>query len=126
MAPKRVLLVDDEPDIREVARISLEMVGGWTVLTETSGAAALVRAAAERPDAILLDVMMPDLDGPTTLERLRTDPATADIPVIFLTAKLQASDQRHFESLGVAGVIPKPFDPMALARQVAEALGWTP
>jgi len=126
MTAKRVLLVDDEPDIRAVARISLEMVGGWTVLTEASGAAALVRAAAERPDAILLDVMMPDMDGPTTLERLRTDPATAAIPVLFLSAKLQASDQRRFEGLGVAGVIPKPFDPMMLSRQVAEALGWTP
>ena len=121
---RRVLLVDDEDDIREVARLSLEMVRGWEVLTASSGAEALVRAAAECPDAVLLDVMMPEMDGPTTFERLQADPATAAIPVVLLTAKVQATDQRRFAELGVAGVLSKPFDPMRLADDVAHLLGW--
>ena len=121
---KRILVVDDEPDIREVARLSLEAVGGHEVITAASGADAVTTAAAERPDAILLDVMMPGLDGPATLERLRSQEATADIPVIMLTAKVQAADRRHLERLGVAGVLAKPFDPMTLAADVDAALGW--
>jgi CheY-like chemotaxis protein len=124
MAAKRVLLIDDEDDIREVAQVSLEMVGNWEVITASSGAEGLARAVAERPDAILLDVMMPDLDGPSTYGRLQANPTTRDIPVILLTAKVQASDQRRFADLGVAAVIAKPFDPLQLAGQVAGALGW--
>ncbi|HET6231858.1 MAG TPA: response regulator [Longimicrobiaceae bacterium] len=125
MSAKRILVVDDEDDIREVAQLSLEMVGGWEVLTASSGAEALRRAAEERPDAILLDVMMPGMDGPTTFQQLRGDPATAAIPVILLTAKVQPADRRRFVDLGVAGVLAKPFDPMELAAQVSEALGWS-
>lgn len=122
MSAKRILLVDDEDDIREVATISMQAVGGWEVLSARNGTEAIERALAEQPDAILLDVMMPDLDGPTTFGRLQEDPRTRDIPVILLTAKAQAADRRSFEELGVTGVLSKPFDPMALPEQVAELL----
>ena len=121
---KRVLIVDDEDDIREVAQVSLEMVAGWDVVTACSGREGIQRALEHRPDAILLDVMMPDLDGPTTFERLQADPATASIPVLLLTAKVQMADRVRFERLGVSGVLAKPFDPMRLAGDVADALGW--
>ncbi len=124
MTAKRVLLVDDEPDIREVAQVSLEMVAGWTVLTAASGREAIAKAVAEQPDAILLDVMMPDMDGPTTFVQLQADPRIQSIPVILLTAKVQTADHRRFADLAIRGVIPKPFDPMTLAQQVAGILGW--
>jgi CheY-like chemotaxis protein len=119
---RRVLLIDDEDDIREVARLSLELVADWTLFDAGSGEEGIVKAEAERPDAILLDVMMPGMDGPTTLERLQEHPATRNIPVIFLTAKVQPAGQRRFQSLGVRGVIAKPFDPMTLAAKVEEIL----
>ena len=119
---KHILLVDDEADIREVASLSLEAVGGWRVSSATSGVEAIATAKAERPDAILLDVMMPDMDGPTTFGRLQAEPATREIPVILLTAKAQAADLQRFKELGVAGVLTKPFDPMALPSQVSEVL----
>ncbi len=122
--PKRVLIVDDEEDIREVAQLSLEMTRGWAVLAAASGAEALDRAAAERPDAILLDVMMPGMDGPTVVGRLRENPATADVPVVLLTAKVQQADHHRFAGLGVAGVLQKPFDPMLLGDELASLLGW--
>ncbi len=118
-------MVDDEDDIREVAQMSLEMVGGFEVTTAASAAEGIAIAAAERPDAILLDVMMPDMDGPTAFERLRADDRTREIPVILLTAKVQAADRRRFADLGVTAVIAKPFDPMRLAAEVASVLGWT-
>ena len=121
MATRRVLLIDDEDDIREIAQLSLEMVAHWDVVAASSGAEGLARAATEQPDAILLDVMMPDLDGPATLGRLKADPQTRHIPVIFLTAKVQASE---LASLDVESVIPKPFDPLKLSSQVAATLGW--
>ena len=121
---RRVLLVDDEELIREVAEVSLAKVGGWEVLTASSGEEGLGKAVAERPDAILLDLMMPGLDGLGTLARLQADPATASIPVVFLTAKVRQSEQQRWIDLGAAGVLVKPFDPMSLADQVAEVLGW--
>ncbi len=121
---RRVLVVDDEDHIREVAATSLELVAGWQIVTASSGPEALRLAGAEKPDAILLDVMMPDMDGPTTFRQLRAAPSTAAIPVILLTAKVQAGDRHRFDDLGVAAVISKPFDPMALASEVAAALGW--
>ena len=121
---KRVLIVDDEADIREVAALSLEMIAGWDVRTASSGAEGIALALAEVPDAILLDVMMPDMDGPTTYERLRANTATSGIPVVLLTAKVQAADRRRFIELGVAGVLAKPFDPMTLADEVVGVLGW--
>ena len=119
-----LLLVDDEDDIREVAQLSLEMTAGWEVHTASSGAQALAAARALKPEAILMDVMMPEMDGPTAVRHLKADPETAGIPVILLTAKVQASDRRAFEDLGVVGVLAKPFDPMALAGEVAAVLGW--
>jgi CheY-like chemotaxis protein len=121
---RTILVVDDQEDVRSIARLSLELLGGWSVLTAESGAEALTIAADRRPDAILLDVMMPGLDGPTTVERLRSDPATAGIPVVLLTAKVQAMDQRRFAQLPISGVLPKPFDPLELSSQVSAVLGW--
>ncbi len=122
----KILLVDDEPDIRRIGQISLEHVGKWIVVQAQSGLQALSLAAHEQPDVILLDVMMPDLDGPGTFARLREDPATAGIPVIFMTAKAQPHEVASYRALGAAGVIAKPFDPMTLPRDVrsiVEALG---
>jgi len=119
-----IMVVDDEDDIREVATMSLEAVGGYKVISASSGTDAVALAAAERPDAILLDVMMPEMDGPTTFRALRADARTVDIPVVLLTAKVQAEDRQSFVALGVAAVLTKPFDPMQLSRQVADALGW--
>jgi CheY-like chemotaxis protein len=121
---RKVLIIDDEDDIREVAALSLESVAGWQVLTASSGAQGLARAAEHRPDAILLDVMMPGMDGPSTFRELRKNPSTAKIPVLLLTAKVQSTDQRRFADLGVEAVLFKPFDPMMLSRQIANVLGW--
>ena len=121
---KRILVIDDAEDIREVAQVSLEVVGGWEVLTASSGREGVAKALVEQPDAILLDVMMPDQDGPTTFLQLQANNATQHIPVILLTAKALASDRRMFADLGVVSVIAKPFEPMSLAAQVAQALGW--
>lgn len=124
MGTKRILIIDDEADIREVAQVSLEMVGGWEVLTARSGGEGLSVARQERPDAILLDVMMPDMDGPTTYKKLQEDPESRGIPVVLLTAKALQPQQGPLADLGVAAVIAKPFDPMALPKQLADALGW--
>lgn len=124
MATKRILIVDDEDDIREVAKVALELVGGWQVLTAHSANAGLGLAESEQPDAILLDVMMPDMDGPAVFRKLQENSATRGIPVVLLTAKVQASDRQRFADLGVAAVIAKPFDPLKLADQVSQVLGW--
>lgn len=125
MTTKHILLIDDEDDIREVAQLSLEMIGGWQVFTAKSGGEGLAQAKAWQPDAILLDVMMPELDGLATFQLLQSDITTQKIPVILLTAKVHSTDQQRFASLGVSGVITKPFEPMQLVAQVAEVLGWT-
>ena len=119
-----ILVIDDEDDIREVAALSLETVAGWRVFTANSGTQGLARALEHQPDAILLDVMMPGMDGPTTFKELRSLPETADIPVILLTAKVQAADQKRFSDLGVVKVMFKPFAPLVLAREIAATLGW--
>jgi CheY-like chemotaxis protein len=124
MSARRVLIVDDEDDIREVAQVSLELVGHFEVLTASSGRDGVDTARADRPDAILLDVMMPDMDGPATLAELRADPTTRDIPVLFLTAKTQAAERARLGQLGVAGILTKPFDPLKLAAEVASTLHW--
>ena len=124
MAAKRLLLVDDEPDIREVARVSLETTTDWEIETAGSGVEALDRIKAGGIDAVLLDVMMPDMDGLAIFKRLRSMKATRDLPVILLTAKVQAMDQARFDEMGVAGVIAKPFDPLLLGDQIAEIVGW--
>jgi CheY-like chemotaxis protein len=116
----RLLLVDDDDDIRAIARMSLTRAGGWEVVPAASAGEAEAAAREHPPDVVLLDVMMPDVDGPATLERLR--PLIGDAPVIFLTAKTQAGDLERLRSLGAAGVIAKPFDPMTLPREVAELI----
>lgn len=125
MKAQRILVIDDEDDIREVAQLCLETVGGWEVITASSGSEGLAKALAELPDAIILDVMMPKMDGPTTYQKLRENTATQNIPVIFLTAKAQVSEQRKFTELGAKGVLAKPFEPLLLASQVAKVLGWS-
>jgi CheY-like chemotaxis protein len=125
MSTRRILIVDDEPDIREVAQMSLEMVSGWQVLTAESGEEGIVKAKQERPDAILLDAMMPGMDGATAFQKLQADPSTKQIPVIMFTAKVQANDRKIFADLGVRDVIAKPFDPLRLGSQIAEILGWS-
>lgn len=118
MAIGTVLLVDDDADIRVVGELALADVGGWRVLLASSGREALEIAAQERPDVILLDVMMPVMDGPSVLARLRSEPATRDIPVIFVTAKAQKHEIEQYRTVGARGVITKPFDPMLLADEV--------
>ena len=124
MPKRRILIIDDEDDIREVAQLSLETVQDWEVLTARSGREGLGVAVVEQPDAILLDVMMPDMDGPTTFQKLKASPGISHIPVVLLTAKVQAADRQRFSSLGIKGLLPKPFDPLTLADQLAEVLGW--
>jgi CheY-like chemotaxis protein len=121
---RRILIIDDEDDIREVAALSLESVAGWEVITASSGAEGIRTAMAEKPDAILMDVMMPAMDGPTTFKEMQKVPGIAQIPVLLLTAKVQGVDQRRFAGLGVTAVLFKPFDPLTLADQMSEALGW--
>jgi CheY-like chemotaxis protein len=118
MTTIQVLHVDDEPDIREVAEISLGLDPDFRVRSCGSGSEALAVAAEWQPDLILLDVMMPVMDGPATLVRLRDDARTAGIPVVFMTARAQAREVDRFRLLGAVGVIPKPFDPMTLAASV--------
>lgn len=115
---KRILIIDDEPDIREATQLCLEIARDWEVLTAGSSAEGLEKAAIEQPDAVLLDVMMPDVDGLVTFERLQANPATHNIPVILLTAKAQASDRRQFTQFAIAAVITKPYDPLTLADQI--------
>jgi CheY-like chemotaxis protein len=119
-----VLVVDDDEMLREVARVALEMVGGWQVISADSGAQAQRLALSEQPDALLLDVMMPGMDGPSTVVALQQDPATRHIPIIFLTAKVGGEGHEQWDHLPVVGVIPKPFDPMTLSAEVARLLGW--
>jgi len=118
----KVMLVDDEEDIRTIGQLSLGRVGGWQTVMAASGAEALTKGAAEQPDLILLDVMMPDLDGPTTFGLLRAQDATAKIPIIFMTAKVQKHEVARYMELGAVGVIHKPFDPMALPSEIRRLL----
>lgn len=124
MPHKQLLVIDDEGDIREVARLSLQLTEGWTVMTANGGSAGTALALSMEPDAILLDVMMPDMDGPSTLRVLQQQGATKSIPVIFLTAKVQAADRQKYMQLGVRGIIPKPFDPLTLGQQIKDVLRW--
>ena len=118
----KLLYVDDEPDIREVAAMALEMDGGIEVREASSGVSALELLAGWTPDVILLDVMMPEMDGPATLAEIRKRDGLAALPVIFITARAQAQDKARLMGLGAAGVITKPFDPMTLAQDVRAIL----
>jgi CheY-like chemotaxis protein len=122
MSSLRVLHIDDEPDILDVAGASLGLDPEIEVRGCGSGADGLAAAAEWRPDLILLDVMMPVMDGPETLKHLQGNPRTADIPVVFMTARAQAREIDHFKSLGAAGVITKPFDPMTFAASARSYL----
>jgi two-component system cell cycle response regulator len=115
---KTLLYVDDDPDIREIVQMSLSLDGQLTVLTSDGGERALLKMRVEHPDLVVLDVMMPGMDGPTLLKRMRQDPGLAQIPVIFMTAKASAQETQRFRELSAIGVIAKPFDPMALSAQV--------
>jgi CheY-like chemotaxis protein len=122
MTIRKVLLVDDEDDIRTIGQLSLSRVGRWQTVLAASGAEAVTKAAAEQPDLILLDVMMPGMDGPTTLGQLRAQASTAQTPVIFMTAKIQKQEVARYLELGAVGVIGKPFDPMTLPAEIKKLL----
>ena len=116
----KILHVEDEPDIQEVARMALETFGGYTVETCSSGEEAMEKGPGFNPDLTLMDVMMPGMDGPTTLQAMRETAEMKDTPVIFMTAKVMETELERFRELGAADVIPKPFDPVTLADQVKE------
>ncbi len=125
MSTKKILIVDDEPDIRELAQMSLEMVSSWQAITAESGEEGIAKAQQEKPDAILLDAMMPGMDGATAFQKLQADPSTKQIPVIMFTAKVQPADKNRFLDLGVKHIIAKPFDPLKIGSQISEILGWS-
>ena len=125
MSKHRVLLIDDEDDIRSIAAIALERVGGWEVKAAADGAAGVAIAEEWRPDAILLDAMMPGMDGLATLKALRKRPGTDTIPVVFLTASVQTAERQVLLDAGAAGVLANPFDPMTHHQVVSQALGWS-
>lgn len=122
---RRILVIDDDDHVRLLANLSLSRVGGHEVTDAADARSGVAAAATGRPDVILLDVMMPGTDGPAALALLRAEAGTREVPVIFLTAKAGPLERQHLLQLGAAGVIGKPFDPMSLATEVAEILGWT-
>ncbi|MDJ0633082.1 MAG: response regulator [Xenococcaceae cyanobacterium MO_188.B29] len=124
MSDKHILLIDDEETIQEVVQVGIEIETGWQVAIASSGIEGIAVAASQQPDAILLDVMMPEMDGISTLSQLKANAKTQSIPVILLTAKTQAGDKNLFQSLGVVGVITKPFNSMTLASRIATMLQW--
>lgn len=121
---RTILVVDDDADVRRLLTMSLSRVGGHDVRAVDSGASCLEAIRADPPDAIVLDVNMPGLDGPETLERIRTDPRSLAIPVVFLTAGVADADVDRLRALEVSGVLRKPFDPIALPAELAQLLGW--
>ncbi|KZM77178.1 response regulator [Cellulosimicrobium cellulans] len=122
---RRVVVIDDDPSIREVVELALHAVGGYEVHVAEDGDSGAEIAERVLPDAIVLDVMMPVVDGPTVLARLRMRPALRDVPVVFLTAKVGAGEISRLDGLGAAGVITKPFDALDLAPRLAALLGWS-
>ncbi len=124
MGNKRILIVDDAGDILEIAQLSLEMAADWEILTACSVREALKVATSEKPDAILLDITMPEMDGIAVFQQLQANPNTAGIPVILMTARSRLTDRQQFSRLGIAAAIAKPFDPINLANQIANALNW--
>lgn len=116
----RIMHIDDEPDIREIVKLALEALGGYTVISCSSGEEALAVLQTDRPDLILLDVMMPAMDGPETLQRIQQDPETRDIPTVYITAKVQEHEIRKLLASGIAGVLEKPFDPECICGQIED------
>ncbi|HBL10761.1 MAG TPA: two-component system response regulator [Cyanobacteria bacterium UBA11162] len=124
MSAKRILVIDDEPNLSALIQACLENFGGWVVFTAGSGREGLLKAQSEQPDAILLDMILPDMDGLTLVRALRNNPTTQAIPVILLTAKVLTGEQEQFEELGIRGAIAKPFDPLTLVAQLTKVLAW--
>ncbi len=125
MATKHILVIDDEPALSFMVETVLRKLGNWTVVTASSGLEGLQKAESERPDGILLDVMLPDMDGLTILKKLQAAPTIRSIPVILLTAKVQPSDYARYAQLeGLSGVIAKPFAPLELPDQIAKLFNW--
>jgi CheY-like chemotaxis protein len=122
MSIKSVLVIDDEADIREIAKISLQITKSWDVLTAATGVEGMAIAASQQPDVILLDVIMPDVDGLTTLQNLSMNPRTQHIPVILLTATVKAATQKQYAQLGAKAVLVKPFDPGLFGDQIEAVL----
>lgn len=125
MQTRRILVIDDEADIREIAKMSLKITKHWEVLTAASGQEGVDIAAVEQPDAILLDLMMPKVDGLATLKFLNQNVATQHIPVLLLTATLKPATPQSYVELGAKGILAKPFDPGKLGDQISVALGWS-
>jgi CheY-like chemotaxis protein len=124
MEHKRLLIIDDEEAIRTVVKFGISLAAGWEVLSASSGRMGIETAERELPDAILLDVMMPEMDGIATFKALQANPITAKIPAIFLTAKAQTAERRQFTDLGVSGTISKPFNSLDLPDRIAKMLNW--
>ncbi len=124
MNPKRILIIDDEEAIQTVVQCGLELSAGWIVMTASSGIEGVSLAENEQPDMILLDGMMPEMDGLATFRELQQNPKTRSIPVVFLTAKAQASEKRLFHDTGANGIITKPFNSLELADQITKILNW--
>jgi CheY-like chemotaxis protein len=120
-----VLVVDDDDSIRELTQLALESIWGWDILTASGGIEALEVCRAHHPDAVLLDMMMPDMDGLTTFEHLQADEATRDIPVILFTAKGRVGERQPWHGYAIKGMIAKPYNPMTLGDEVSEMLEWT-
>ncbi len=124
MTTKKILVVDNEEYIQEVTKICLQTTANWQVITASSGTEAIQKAETEKPDAILLDVMMPDMDGITTFKYLQQNSKTHQIPVILLTAKVQNTDRTRYRDLGIKAAIAKPFSPLTLAQEISQVLDW--
>jgi CheY-like chemotaxis protein len=124
MANKRILVIDDEPGICQVVQVAFKVMTQWEVLLANSAQDGMAIAAAEQPDAILLDVMMPEMDGVSTVKVMQSNPKIQPIPIILLTAKAQAKDRERFAQLAIAGVITKPFKAPTLVNQVRSILQW--
>jgi two-component system, OmpR family, alkaline phosphatase synthesis response regulator PhoP len=124
MSTKRVLIIDDEETIQTVVQFGIKLAAGWEVLIAGSGEQGIQAAQIEQPDVILLDVMMPEMDGIATFRALQSQRETEQIPVILLTAKAQTAETRQFNELGVSGVITKPFNSLNLPEQIARILHW--
>lgn len=121
---KKFLIIDDEANIRELLQACLEDLGGWATMTAGSGQEGLKIAQTQAIDAIILDVSMPDMDGFKVYDNLQANLITQSIPVILLTAKVLSSDRAQFATMGIAGIISKPFEPTNICENVADILGW--
>ena len=121
-AGMKILIIEDDEDVRSVASLSLKLIGGLQVVEAEGSAQGVKLAATEKPDAILLDMLMPEMDGSQTIDVLKRNPDTAAIPVVFLTTRTLSSDSEEMKNLGAAGILHKPFDPMTLASQIREII----